>query len=278
MLPDGAIDFHVHAAPSLWERKHDVIELANRAVEAKLGGFVLKSHFWNTEPMAALARDRVPDVDIHSSIALNTFVGGFNPSAAELAIETGVSVIWLPTFSATNYTTDRPFPFTGQDLVALDDDGELLPEARAVIETVANADHDIVLGNGHLGPADTYAILDALEEMGTDVPYLITHPESAFMGLTREDQLAFAERGAYLEKCYLPVIKGDATVAEMTETVRAVGAENCVLSTDFGQPDNLSPPEGLWEFAERFVEAGLSEHAVATMALDTPSALLDATR
>ncbi|MWV64556.1 cytosolic protein [Halorubrum sp. JWXQ-INN 858] len=278
VLPDGAIDFHVHAAPSLWERKHDVIELANRAVEAKLGGFVLKSHFWNTEPMAALARDRVPDVDIHSSIALNTFVGGFNPSAAELAIETGVSAIWLPTFSAANYTTDRPFPFSGQDLVALDDDGDLLPEVRAVLETVANADRDVVLGNGHLGPDDTYAILDVLDEMGADVPYLITHPESAFMGLTREDQIAFAERGAYLEKCYLPVVKGDATVAEMTETVRAVGAENCVLSTDFGQPDNLSPPEGLWEFAERFVEAGLSEREVATMALDTPSALLDATR
>lgn len=278
MLPDGAIDFHVHAAPSLWERKHDSVELANRAVESRLGGFVLKSHFWNTEPMAACARDQVPEVEIHSSIALNTFVGGFNASAVELAIETGVSVVWLPTFSAANFTTDRRFPFSGQDLVALNAENELHEDARSVLEAVANADREVVLGNGHLGPRETYAILDALEEMGSEVPYLITHPESTFMGLTQEDQVTFAERGAYLEKCYLPVTKGDATVEEVVETVEAVGAERCVLSTDYGQPDNLSPPEGLWEFAERLIEAGLSKHDVSKMALETPSMLLDGTR
>lgn len=275
MLPDGAIDFHVHAAPSLWERKHDAIELARHAVESDLGGLVLKSHFWNTAPMAGLAADRVPDVDIYSSIALNTFVGGFNPSTVELAIQTGVSVVWLPTFSAANFSTGRRFPFAGQDLRALTDDGELRDDARAVLTTIADADRRVVLGNGHLAPDETYAVLDALDEMGADVPYLVTHPESAFMGLSREDQIDLAERGAYLEKCYLPVTKGDVDIETMAETVRAVGPERCVLSTDYGQPDNPSPPEGLWEFSERLVAAGLSTDDVATMALDTPQSLLD---
>jgi hypothetical protein len=275
VLPDGAIDFHVHASPSLWERKHSAVELARRAVESDLGGFVLKSHFWNTAPMAGLAADRVPDVNIYSSIALNTFVGGFNPSAVELAIETGVSVVWLPTFSAANFSTGRHFPFSGQNLRALTDDGELCDDAREVLTTVADADRRIVLGNGHLAPEETYAVLDALEEMGADVPYLVTHPESAFMRLSPEDQVDLAERGAYLEKCYLPVTKGDVSVETMVETIKEVSPERCVLSTDYGQPDNLSPPEGLWEFSERLVEAGLSTGDVATMALDTPQSLLN---
>ncbi|SFT03426.1 DUF6282 family protein [Halostagnicola kamekurae] len=275
MLPDDAIDFHVHAAPSLWERKHGTVELAGRVSESHLGGFVLKSHFWNTAPMARMAAKQVPDVDIYSSIALNTFVGGFNPSAVKLAIEMGVSVVWLPTFSAANYTPGRHFPFEGQDLTALTDDGALRADARAVLETVADASRDVVLGNGHLGPNETYVILDELEAMGAEVPYLITHPESAFMDLSHEDQVAFAERGAYLEKCYLPVTKGDVDVETMATTVDAVGAERCVLSTDYGQPSNPSPPEGLLEFADRLVNAGLSEDEIATMTLETPRILLE---
>jgi hypothetical protein len=111
--------------------------------------------------------------------------------------------------------------------------------------------------------------------MGVDIPYLVTHPESSFMGLSPEDQVDLADRGAYLEKCYLPVTKGDVDIETMAETIDTIGPERCVLSTDYGQPDNPSPPEGLWEFSERLVETGLSADDVATMALDTPQSLLD---
>lgn len=275
MLPTGAIDFHVHAAPSLWERKHDAVELARRALEADLGGVVLKSHFWNTAPMAELAADRVPDIDIYSSVALNSFVGGFETSSVELALETGASVIWLPTFSAKNFSTGRHFPFSGQNLQALTDDGVLRDDVREVLTTLANDDRHVVLGNGHLAPDETYAVLDELEEMGADVPFLVTHPESAFMGLSPEDQVDLADRGAYLEKCYLPVTKGDVDIETMAETIEAVGPERCVLSTDYGQPSNPSPPEGLWEFSERLVDAGISSDDIATMARDTPRSLLE---
>lgn len=275
MLPNGAIDFHVHAAPSLWERKHDAIELARRALETDLGGIVLKSHFWNTAPMAELAADRVPDIDIYSSVALNSFVGGLNASAVELALEMGVSIVWLPTFSAENFTTSRHFPFPGQNLRALTDDGNLRQDVREVLITIDDGDQHIVLGNGHLAPDETYAVLDELEAMGADIPYLITHPESAFMGLSPEDQVNLAERGAYLEKCYLPITKGDVDVETMAETIEAVGPERCVLSTDYGQPSNPSPPEGLWEFSERLVDADVSSDDITTMARDTPRSLLE---
>jgi len=43
------------------------------------------------------------------------------------------------------------------------------------------------------------------------------------MNLTLEDQLALAERGAYIEKCYLPVVKGDTTIEAMAESVLEIG-------------------------------------------------------
>ena len=276
-LPEGAIDFHVHANPSLWERRHDAPELLALARERGLGGLVLKSHFGNTAWAAAPATAAEPGIDVYTSVTLNSFVGGFNPTAVELAAETGASVVWLPTFSAANFDTDRRFPFSNQSLTATDGDGDgdLRPEARAVLETVADLDRRLVLGNGHLGPDETRTVLDALEAMGADVPYLITHADSAFMGLSTADQAALAERGAVIEKCYLPVVKGDLSMDEMAASVREIGVEACLLSTDHGQPSNESPPAAYAAFCAGLRERGFDDDELTAMARDRPLALVE---
>ncbi len=275
-LPAGAIDFHVHANPSLWERRHDAPELLALARERGLGGLVLKSHFGNTAWASALATAAEPGIDVYTSVTLNSFVGGFNPTAVELAAETGASVVWLPTFSAANFGTDRHFPFSNQSLTATDGDGDLRPEARAVLETVADLDRHLVLGNGHLGPDETRTVLDALEAMGADdVPYLITHADSAFMGLSTADQVALAERGAVIEKCYLPVVKGDLSMDEMVASVREIGVEACLLSTDHGQPSNESPPVAYAAFCAGLRERGVTDDELTAMARDLPLSLVE---
>jgi hypothetical protein len=274
VIPAGAIDFHVHAAPSLWERRHDVPTLLERVRDSPLGGVVLKSHFGNTFEAVRLGRAAVPDVDVYSSLTLNTFVGGLNPSAVELAVETGASVVWLPTFSAANFETDRPYPFRGQTLTVTDDAGDLRPELLEILDVLDDADRRLVLGNGHVSPAETDAVLDAIDERGTDVDYLVTHPDSAFMGLSLADQIDLANRGAYVEKCYLPVVKGDVTIEAMAEGIAEIGAERCVLSTDHGQPTNQSPPDAYAAFVERLRRHGVSASAVERMSRTVPCALL----
>lgn len=274
MIPTGAIDVHVHAAPSLWERIHDVPTLLERVRDSPLGGVVLKSHFGNTFEAVRLGRAAVPDVDVYSSLTLNTFVGGLNPSAVELAVETGASVVWLPTFSAANFETDRPYPFRGQTLTVTDDAGDLRPELLEILDVLDDADRRLVLGNGHVSPAETDAVLDAIDERGTDVDYLVTHPDSAFMGLSLADQIDLANRGAYVEKCYLPVVKGDVTIEAMAEGIAEIGAERCVLSTDHGQPTNQSPPDAYAAFVERLRRHGVSASAVERMSRTVPRALL----
>jgi len=263
-VPAGALDVHVHAEPSLWERKHDAPELARRYRDAGLG-FLLKSHFGSTADTVDLVRRAVPDAEVHAALTLNTFVGGLNPSAVELGIERGVSLVWLPTFSAANFGTDRPFPFAGQDLT---------PAAAAVLETLADADRAIPLGNGHVARAETFALLDYIEAHGLDLPYLVTHPDSSFMGLSPADQVELADRGAYIEKCYRPVVTGDRMVPEMAADVERIGAGQCVVSTDHGQPDCASPPEAYAAFVGNLRAAGLDDGALRTVCVDTPRELL----
>lgn len=276
-VPDGAVDVHVHAGPSYFERKHDALELVARVADSPLDGVVLKSHFGSTSVPAGLAAARFPGVDVYPSVTLNAFVGGFNPVAVELAIEAGARVVWLPTFSAANFDPGgigREFPFSNQALTATDDDGEVRPEVLDVLATVAERDPTVAVGNGHLSRSESFAVLDAMEATGLDLPYLVTHADFDFMGLSVEDQVALAERGATIEKCYLPLVHGDVTAEAVAESVREIGAENCVLSTDHGQPDNASPPDAYAAFVGELREAGLDEAAIRTMAVDNPRALL----
>jgi hypothetical protein len=256
-----AIDVHVHAGPSFFDRKTDPIALAEAYRDEGVGGMILKSHFGNTHVAATLAASRMPEVEVYSSTTLNSFVGGFNRTAVEHALATDARVIWLPTFSAANFEPagiDREFPFSDQSLSVLTDTGSVKPAVVDVVETVADADQRVALGNGHLSRPETFAILDLIEQRGYDLPYFITHADFEFMGLSVEDQVELAERGAVIEKCFLPVVHGDITIEAIIESIAAIGADNCVLSTDHGQADNQSPPTAYRTFIERLTDAGLS--------------------
>jgi len=279
-VPNEAVDIHVHAGPSFFERKHDAIELAERVRDSDMGGVVLKSHFGNTYVPSKLATNRVAGIEIHPSLTLNSFVGGLNPTAVEHAFVTNVRIIWLPTFSAANFPvqdTDRFFPFSNQSISVLDSDGNACDELRAVLEAIADGPRPVALGNGHLSRQETFTILDVLEEMGIDVPYLVTHADFDFMGLSFDDQIALAERGAYIEKCYLPLMMGDTSVEEMVLSIDDIGPERCVLSTDHGQQDNASPPDAYATFLNTLEEAGIDSPEIRQMAVETPRTLLNLT-
>jgi predicted metal-dependent phosphotriesterase family hydrolase len=56
--------------------------------------------------------------------------------------------------------------------------------------------------------------------------------------------------------------------------IRAVGAEHCMLSSDFGQAVNRPPPEGLATFLAALQAAGLSAADLDTMVRRNPARLL----
>src|SRR5262249_49687378 len=82
-----------------------------------------------------------------------------------------------------------------------------------------------------------------------------------------DDQLALAESGAWLERCFGPVHTGRVSWERIIASTRAVGAVRTFLSSDLGQIDNPPVEDGLALFASRLLEAGFNEEEVHTMAV-----------
>jgi hypothetical protein len=284
-LVRGGFDLHIHVAPDVIERRIDDVALARRFAELGLAGFVLKSHYVPTAERAAVVRNVVPGVHVLGALALNRSVGGLNALAVEIAAREGARIVWFPTVDAENETAGRTEPKPGAKLPAwakmqhelrdrgmavapvavLDRDGAVVPEARAVLKTIAR--HGLVLATGHLGRDEIFAVVDAAVEEGVrDI--VVTHPEFPSQDLGIDDQLELARRGAFLERCFTTPHTGKCTWARWLEATRAVGPECTVLSTDMGQLDNPPVEDGLPLMAEKLLAAGFSEDEVKTMAVD----------
>ena len=117
-------DLHVHSRPDPEDGlRLDSLDTARRAQEAGLAGFVLKSHYYPTAPVAEILTRVYPGLTVVGAIALNDEVGGLNVAAVEAAAKTGARVVWMPTFSAHHFTTQQ----RGRDGIQIADDGNLVP-------------------------------------------------------------------------------------------------------------------------------------------------------
>ncbi|MBC7240593.1 MAG: hypothetical protein H5T71_10895 [Chloroflexi bacterium] len=59
------------------------------------------------------------------------------------------------------------------------------------------------------------------------------------------------------------------------DAIKYVGAEKCVIATDFGQLYNPPPAEGMRLFIVILRRMGMSEKEIYTMAIKNPAKLLD---
>jgi hypothetical protein len=64
------------------------------------------------------------------------------------------------------------------------------------------------------------------------------------------------------------------TPRELVETITAIGAEHCIVSSDFGQDFHPMPPEGMRMGIATLLQAGLEEVEVGMLVKDNPSRLL----
>jgi microsomal dipeptidase-like Zn-dependent dipeptidase len=83
----------------------------------------------------------------------------------------------------------------------------------------------------------------------------------------------------YVEREYASIDEGMEGVAnigirEVAEVVRAVGAEHCILSTDFGRYALATPVEGMRQFIACMLDLGLSADEIRTMVQTNPEWLL----
>jgi predicted TIM-barrel fold metal-dependent hydrolase len=137
-------------------------------------------------------------------------------------------------------------------------------------------ENDMVLGTGHISVEEIYAVTARARQMGVKVT--ITHPLNTFFGssLTQAQQKELVAMGAYLEQTFVTCLPdlGGMNPKLIVEHIKAVGEEHCILSTDFGQPSNPSPPEGFRMMVAYMLESGLSEKELQVLIKDNPSKLL----
>lgn len=260
---DGMIDLHVHVAPgSRGERSTNAFDAARRARRAGMRALLIKNHHTETASQAYLVSQVITGIEVYGGIVLNRSVGGINPPAVEsMASMTGQlgRMVWLPTFDSE---ADAP----DSDNVPITRNGELLPEVRAVFEVMKK--HDLALATGHVSPEESLLVIREARAAGIE-RIVVTHPGSSWPLEMRKEAVFL---GALLEYTVLSV--SDETFDEFVARIRAVGAENVVLTTDLGQPGNWVHVEGLNWAVSRLTGAGFSQAEIDVMTKRNPEWLL----
>jgi hypothetical protein len=268
-LLQGAIDFHVHAGPDPFhERRLDGFDLAHAAKAAGMRAVVAKNHQFGTAPMAQLVNKVVSGFTLVGSLTLNREVGGLNPDVVAAHARAGAKVVWMPTLSSVVNSRGKP------GIPLLNEKKKLLPEVIAILEVMKQ--HDMVLGTGHVALDEIYALV--AEAKGMKVRVTVTHPLSSGFGctLTLDQQRELVSLGAVIEHAFvacMPVL-GGLSPKVMIDHIRATGGEHCILSTDFGQMGNPSPPEGFRMMIGTMLELGLSEKELETLVKTSPARIL----
>jgi hypothetical protein len=186
----------------------------------------------------------------------------------------GGRAVWLPTFSALNH---RRVERLGTDGIALlDTAGQALPALVRVLELVA--ENDLLFSTGHVSADEVLAVVPLAREVGVK-KILVQHAEHSVVALTHDQQRALADQGAFLERCYgtprpAPSTGHDPMLERNVAAIRAVGAASTVLSSDLGQPDNPSWPEGYLNYLGALEGAGLSAAEMDLMCRRNPAKLL----
>jgi len=268
----GVVDLHLHTGPDVRSRSIDDLSAARAALAQRMGGVLFKNHHTPTAARAGVARLAVPGAPVYGGVVLNAYVGGLNPAAVESAALLGGRAVWLPTFSARNHRKYEGLGDDGVDL--LDAEGSPAAALMAVLERVAA--HDLLLCTGHVSASEVLAVVPAARHAGVN-RILIQHAEHPVSALTHDQQRQLADQGAFLERCYAhPKLGGGHAPAfdQNVAAIRAVGAASTVLSSDLGQPDNPSWPEGYAAYLDQFLAAGISHAQMDLMCRRNPATLL----
>src|SRR5215472_14001546 len=98
----GAVDLHVHPAPSPFPRDLTLLDAVRQAADAGFKGMIVKSHHHSMVTDVLAVSDAVGGlpIPVYSGVALNNQVGGINPAAVELALNLGGRIVWFPTISS----------------------------------------------------------------------------------------------------------------------------------------------------------------------------------
>lgn len=282
----GTIDLHCHVYPEMTlehEARQDDIDLIEGALKARMGGVLLKSHFWPTVERVYYLKKRFPEIRIFSSITLNRVAGGVDPLAVESAALQGASAVFFPTWQAANDLERVGFsrlvrerlPRAANDRrpgLTIVDNGRLTTEASEVLDVAKS--FNMLVCTGHVSPKESLTLIDAARQRGLQV--LFSHPSAPSVGASPDEMRQAAEMGAYVEftTLYTLSLRHHLPARESVKVIQSIGAEHCVLTTDHFNAWVPPMPEMMRMGIGQLAECDLSGADLRRMTVDNPRRLL----
>jgi hypothetical protein len=285
----GAVDLHVHPAPSPMPRRIDAAHAARLAGEAGFDAVVVKSHHHSTV-MDVLALEEAGvehgDAQLFGGIVLNGPVGGLNPKAVDLALAMGGKIVWFPTIASEQHIrhhAEHPnlkFPKLTVHLVpeepieVLGGHGTVVDEVYAILESIKA--HEAILASGHMAPRQITAVFEAAREVGVE-RMLVNHPNFV-VEATFEEARSWVELGAYIEHSLCMYDEASSfynwDLETLVDWIEAVGVERSTLGSDLGQMNNPLPTDSFRKIVGRLLDRGMGDNAIRTMIARNPAELL----
>ena len=252
----GGIDLHCHSGPSVMPRRLNHVEAIREAEAAGLRAILFKDHYYSVSPVAELLKETIaPKIELLTGVPLNNTVGGLNPYAVDHGFKLNARLVWMPTFSAANhlrhshrknYLATKETMLKPKGLTVVNDSGELLDEAKIILDQIAR--NDAVLSAGHLHICEIWPLFDEAKARGVK-RLLVNHP-TFLIDANMSDIRELAGMGAMLEHscCMWAGVQnksGKYTADGLDALIKAGGVDHTIIGSDLGQEGNPTPVEGL---------------------------------
>jgi hypothetical protein len=269
----GVIDIHTHSAPDSTARSIDEIDLAKLAASRGMRAIVLKNHFAPTASDAYLVQKIVPGIQVFGGVDLNLSMGGMNPEAVEKMAQTTGHLgrfVWMGTAETCAAALKSK---AAGPCVAVARNGEVLPEAKAVIAMIAK--YNLILATGHNSGEEDLLLLREARKQGI-THLVVTHAMLSPISMSIPQMKEAASLGGYIEFVYNGLIGASKQFdfPDYAKAIREVGVEHCILSSDMGQPANPLHPDALLLFFEGLRRQGFTQGEIDQMSKTNPAKVL----
>jgi len=300
---------HIFSSP----RRVDPFQAARKARDAGMQSIVYMDVFEMSNGTAWLVNREVPDFKVYGGLILNTVYGGMNPRAVKTALKYGDGAKYI-SFGAhsTYYQAAREGRVIDEKFVPLSElypkfkteeldrciripDEAPSPELDEILKLIADNPH-VYMITGHVSADEGVRLVDFAEEYGIEKVVV----SSAVTKIASMDQLQYmADKGAfieytlaaythtttipkthyYVEREYASIDEGmsgteEGGVKHVAEQIMELGAEHCVICTDFGVYTLPEPVEGFREFIACLLDMGVPQEDIRKLSKTNPETIL----
>ena len=301
---------HIFSSP----RRVDPVQAAIQARDAGMRAIVFKDVFEMSNGTAWLVNRVVPDFKVFGGLILNTVYGGMNPRAVKTALYYGDGAKYIDFGAHSTYfqavkegrKVDGKFvplselypKFKSEELsrcIQIPVDEPPGPELDEILQLIAAHPH-VYVDTGHVSVPEALRLTDLAGQYG--IKKMIV--SSAVTKLATMEQLKYmAGKGAFLEftlaaythttpipKTHYYVEREYASIDEgmsegpgggvrlVAEQIEQLGAEHCIIATDFGVYTLPEPVEGLREYVACLLDLGIPVDDIHTLIVTNPARLL----